>query len=189
MPRDDANLHARMNRALDDELSEEERALMHQQLEESSDTSDHWEQLRRTDELLRTTPMIAPVPEFTSRVMAALVALPIPAFVRRHPGAGIALGLALAALFTVPVFSVLLLVVLSALTDPGTFHVWLKPVLGASGYLLGLVTDIAAELRAGITTTPMIVALITTMIPLSALWGWLLWYLMGSPRLGRGAKS
>ncbi|MBI5957136.1 MAG: hypothetical protein HY866_00275 [Chloroflexi bacterium] len=188
MPRDDANMHARMNRALDSELSEEEQALLHQQLEEAPEIADHWDQLRRTDELLRTTPMIAPLPEFASRVMAAISALPIPAFVRRHPGAGVALGLALAAFLTVPIFSVLLLVLLSALTDPGTLNTWLRAVLGASGYILALVADIADELRAGITTTPMIVALITTMIPLSALWGWLIWYLMGSPRVRRGAK-
>jgi hypothetical protein len=171
-----------MNSALDQELSEQELAALSAQLEESEEASNTWAHLRQTDELLRTTPLVAPAPGFASRVMAAIAAMPLPGFMHREPGVGIALGLLVAALMTVPVFAVLFFVLLTVLTDPGTLHTLLQTVLGATSYLIGLVGDLAEEVETMVRDTPVMAALLTTMIPVTLLWGWLIWSLLGGPR-------
>jgi hypothetical protein len=171
-----------MNSALDQELSEQELAALNAQLEESKEASDIWEHLRQTDELLRTTPLVAPSPGFASRVMAAIAAMPLPGFMHREPGIGIALGLLVAALVTVPVFSVLFFMLLTVLADPGTLHTLLQTVLGATSYVIGLMADLAGEVEHMVSDTPVLAALLTTMIPVTLLWGWLIWSLLGGPR-------
>lgn len=171
-----------MNSALDQELSEQELAALNAQLEESKEASDIWEHLQQTDELLRTTPLVAPSPGFASRVMAAIAAMPLPGFMHHEPGIGIALGLLVAALVTVPVFSVLFFMLLTVLTDPGTLHTLLQTVLGATSYVIGLMADLAGEVEHMVSDTPVLAALLTTMIPVTLLWGWLIWSLLGGPR-------
>jgi hypothetical protein len=171
-----------MNSALDQELSEQEWEALNAHLEQSEEASNIWEHLRQTDELLHTTPLIAPSPGFANRVMAAIAAMPLPGFMRREPGIGIALGLLVAALVTVPVFSISFFVLLTVLTDPGTLHTLLQTVLGAASYVIGLMADLAGEIEHMVKDTPVLAALLTTMIPVTLLWGWLIWSLLGGPR-------
>jgi len=171
-----------MNSALDQELSEQEWHALHQRLDESGEAAAAWERLRQTDELLRTTPLVAPSPGFTSRVMAALAAMPLPGFAHRQPGIGIALGLLIAALITVPIFAGLFFVLLTVITDPGSIRSILQAVLNAVGYLMSLVSDLAGEIRHMAEDTPVLAALVTAIIPLTLLWGWLIWSLLGGSR-------
>jgi hypothetical protein len=171
-----------MNSALDQELSEEELTALNTQLEESEEASTAWEQLRRTDELLRTTPLVAPSSGFANRVMAAIAAMPLPGFMHREPGVGIALGLLVTALLTVPIFAVLFFGLLAVLTNPGALYTLMHTVLSATSYLVGLVGDLAEEIENMVRNTPVMAALLTTMIPVTLLWGWLIWSLLGGPR-------
>lgn len=102
MARDEIKLQQQMNRALDGELAEQELAVLHARLQESAEESTRWERLRKTDELLRTTPPVAPSRGFAERVMAAILSMPMPEFARRSRGLGLALGLLVAALLAVP---------------------------------------------------------------------------------------
>jgi hypothetical protein len=172
-----------MNRALDEDLTEQEMEQLGTRLEESADDAVHWERLRQTDELLRITPMVAPAAGFTNRVMAAIAAMPLPDFAKRHLSVGIALGLAIVALLTVPILSVIFL-------DPGALNDWLQTLINAAGYVINLLGDLAGEVRDAGRQTPMLLALLTTMIPLTVLWGWLIWYLLGGPKfMTRRQKS
>jgi hypothetical protein len=189
MARDDLKLQHQLNNALDHELSELELAALQEQLEET-EVASQWDRLQNTDELLRTTPLAAPAPGFANRVMAAIAAMPLPAFAKRHPGLGIALGLAIAAFLTLPMFSILFLLTLSVITDPGAINTWLQTFISAASYVIGLLADIASQFESGLANTPMMLALVTTMVPVTMLWGWLLWNLLGGPHFSiRRPKS
>lgn len=182
MSRDDLKLQHQLNSALDNELSEQELMALQEQIEDSSEAASHWEQLQKTDELLRTTPLVAPSSGFANRVMAALAALPLPAFARRHPGLGIALGLAIAAFLAIPFLSVTLLVILSVLLNPGAVNAWLQTLFEAISYVIRLLAGVVGQFQSGLTNTPIMLALLTTMIPVTLLWIWLLWHLLGGSR-------
>jgi hypothetical protein len=170
-----------MNKALDQGLPEEEWEALQHQIAESEEAATAWENMRKTDELLRTTPMVAPLPGFTSRVMSAIAAMPLPGFAQ-HPGIGFALGLLVAALIAAPIFAVLFFVLLSVLTNPGVLLDMLRTILNSVSYLIGLVGDLAGEVERMAEDTPVLAALLTTMIPVTALWAWLIWSLLGGPR-------
>lgn len=125
--------------------------------------------------------MVAPLPGFTGRVMAAIAAMPLPGFAQ-HPGIGLALGLLVAAFIVVPIFAALFFLLLSVLTNPGVLLDVLRTILNAVGYMIGLVGNLAGEIKDVVEETPVVAALLTTMIPVTVLWGWLIWSLLGGPR-------
>ncbi len=179
-----------INDALDHALSDEEMAALHTRIAESDDLAERWEQLRRTDELLHKTPMVDAPNGFADRVMAAIAALPLPGFARKNPSIGIALGLLMAGLLTIPVFSVLLVIILSVITNPGAIQSFAMTLFDAAGYIISLIGDIIGQVEARATGTPVLIALVTTMVPVTLLWGWLLWNLIGGARgLSRRSKS
>ncbi len=179
-----------MNRALDSELSEEEQALLQSELEQSAQDAVQWGRLRKTDELLRTTPLIAPVPEFSRRVMAAIAAMPVPEFIRHNAGLGFALGLVMAALFTIPVFSALLFLIFSVLTDPGALNGLFQTMLNTAGYVISLTGSTFDEIQSFASGTSALPLVLTAMVPVTALWAWLIWALVGNRSfLNRRTKS
>ena len=180
MARDELRNH--MNSALDNDLSEREWEALHSRLAESDEESELWDRLRNTDQLLRVTPMVSPLPGFASRVMAAIAAMSLPGFAKRQPGVGIALGLVVAALMTIPVLSALLIVFLSVITDPSALQSVLGGAISAVGYLIELGADVIAQIDAAVADTIILPALLTTIIPLTILWGWLIWHFAGKPR-------
>ena len=189
MAPDDSRLHA-MNRALDSELSEEEQAAFQAELEESPADAVRWNKLHRTDDLLRTTPLIAPASDFSRRVMAAVAAMPVPQFIRRNPGLGIALGLAVAALFTIPVFSVLLFLMFSVFTDPGALNGLFQTLINTAGYVIDLTGNILDEIQSFANGTSALPLVLTAMVPVTIVWGWLIWVLVGNRNfLNRRTKS
>ncbi len=169
-----------MNRALDSELSEEEQAALLAELEQSQADAVQWSKLRKTDELLRTTPLIAPASDFSRRVMAAVAAMPMPEFIRRNPGLGVALGLAVAALLTIPVFSVLFFLILSVFTDPGALNGLFQTLLNTAGYVIDLTGNILDEIQSFASGTSALPLVLTAMVPVTIVWGWLIWVLVGN---------
>jgi hypothetical protein len=49
--------------------------------------------------------------------------------------------------------------------------------------VIDVVSDLGSGLHTLVTETPMVPALISTVIPVSMLWVWMIWYFSGSPRL------
>ena len=179
-----------MQRALDHELAEEELTALNARLEESEEAAETWQRLRKTDHLFRTTPPIAPAPGFAKRVMAAVAAMDLPDFARRPLSVGVALGLAMAAIMTLPVLSLLLILLLKVITDPGNLNALLQTVADLVSYLVGYAADLLNEIRTLVTDTPLfVVVLLGMMIPLTALWGWLGWHLFGGRRLASNRQK
>lgn len=174
-----------MNEALDQALTEEELAQLHEQMEAKPDTAEKWEQLHKTDELLRTTPMVSPSAAFAKRVMEAISALPLPGLTRRELNAGLAVGLAVAAVLAIPVLAVLFFLVLGLVTDPGTFNSLLQVSMDVLTYGVSLTADIAEQIRLWVVETPAAAVLMVLIVPLAAVWGWVLWSLFS----GRGLAT
>jgi hypothetical protein len=73
----------------------------------------------------------------------------------------------------------LFLLLFNFITDPGAVTAFFRDVTGGATYLLGLTSDLGDGLERVATRTPMVPALLSTVIPLSMLWVWLVWYLWG----------
>jgi hypothetical protein len=69
------------------------------------------------------------------------------------------------------------------IADPGTYTSLLEAVTSGVSYLVDLGSNLGSELETLVTETPMIPALLSTAIPISMVWGWLVWYLSGRPSL------
>lgn len=179
MVNDPSNLEHRMNKALDQALSEAEAETLQEQLSASSGSSEQWQRMQQVDQLMRTTPLVAPSAGFTARVMAAIERLRLDELADRQISVGVALGLMAAALLTIPFLSVLLIVLVSALSTPATVTALFQGVTSGTSYAIDLVADLLHVMKDLVTDTPMVPALLTTMIPLGMVWAWLLWYLSG----------
>lgn len=185
MPHDDQTLQQQMQRALDGELGGEELALLQSRLGESVQRAAGWERLRQTDELLRRTPLVAPSRGFTDRVMAAVVAMGVPEFARRHTSVGLALGLVAAALLAVPVLWAILFVIVSVLTDPGALGAVLETILAAAGAVANLLADLVDQAQAFAGETALLGAVFAGVTAVTIVWLGLIWRLLG----GRGAQA
>ena len=178
----DERFQQHMHAALDGELSELEQQFLQEQLADSPDATDEWQRLQNTDKLLRETPPIRPAAEFANRVMAAIAALPLPDLATRPLSVGLALGLAAAALLTLPLLSAMVIVLLASLADPGTLNALLQGLLNGASYLIGLAVDVQAGLQNILDRSPLLLMVPVALIPLTALWAWLMWRLFGGPR-------
>ncbi len=183
MTHDDLRLQQQMNRALDGELAAEELALLQARLHESEHSTANWELLRKTDEVLRTTPLVAPSRGFAERVVTAILAIGVPEFARRHMSVGLALGLVAAALLTVPVLWAALFVIVSVVTDPGALSAVLQTILGAAGAVADLLTDLANQAQAFSGEASLFGAVFAAVTVVTIAWLWLIWRVVG----GRGA--
>jgi len=183
MTNDNLRLQQQMNQALDGELAAEELALLRARLDGSERGTADWERLHKTDEMLRATPLLAPSRGFAERVMAAILALGVPEFARRHMGLGLPLGLVVAALLTVPVLWAVLFVAVSVVTDPGALSAVLQTILAAAGAVASLLTDLVDQVRAFAGETALIGAVFAGVAAVTVAWLWLIWRVVS----GRGA--
>lgn len=179
MPHDDLTLQQQMQRALDGELSGGELALLQSRLDESGQRAAGWERLRQTDVLLRKTPLVVPARGFADRVMAAIMAMGVPEFARRHTSVGLALGLVAAALLTVPVLWAMLFVIVSALTDPGALGAVLETILAAASAVADLLADLVDQVQAFTGESALLGAVFAGVAAVTIAWLGLIWRLMG----------
>ena len=183
MTRDDLRVQQQMHRALDGELGGEDLALLQARLDENEQHTAEWERLRQTDELLRTTPPVAPSRGFAERVMAAIMAMSVPDFAHRPMSVGLVLGLVAAALLAVPVLWAGLFVIVSVLTDPGALGAVLQTIVGAAGTVAELLTDLAARVQGFSGETALVGTVFAGVAAVTFAWLWLIWRVVG----GRGA--
>lgn len=178
---DQSKYHHKLNTALDEQLTEQEWDALNNDLADSPEVAAYWDRLSTVDRLLHETPLAAPSPGFASRVMAAIASIHLAD--HRRLSVGIGVGLGVAAILLIPVLSAGLLLLLSAVTDPGTYTRLLQSITSGVSYLVDLGSNLSSELETLVTETPMIPALLSTAIPISMVWGWLIWYLSGRPKL------
>jgi hypothetical protein len=183
MTNDQLKYQRSMDNALDHELPEAEWQALNAQVESSPEVADYWDRLQQVDHVLHATPMVGPTAGFSSRVMAAIAAMHLPEFANRRFGAGVALGLLAAALIALPVMSAVFILFLSVITDPGALNTLFQTVTSGASNTLGLLSDIGASCQDLAAEQPIFPALLTTVIPVSMLWAWLVWYLSGGSQL------
>jgi anti-sigma factor RsiW len=159
-----------MHRALDQEITAEEQAELEAHLTESQEDSVHWERLRQVDDTLHKTPKVAPSPNFTGRVMAAVAALHAGEFVPQRIGLGIALGLMIAAFLTLPALAVALVVLVGLLTDPGAINALFQLAADGASYVVGAVSSLEVSFTAG--DIPLVLGLGSGVLSLVVLWWW-----------------
>jgi hypothetical protein len=152
-------------------------------MEEPAEAGGQAKRLARVDRVLSETPMVGPSAGFALRVMAAIAAMELPHLTRRRLTSSFAVGLAVAALLVLPGLSGLVIVVASAITNPGILNAGFQIVANGTGYAAGLIADVGESLNKAVSETPMVPALLTTVIPITMLWVWAVWYLMREPRL------
>ncbi len=183
-----ADLRQQMNDALNGALPEDDMARMHARLQESETSSEQWERLRQTDELLHTTPMVSPPRGFADRVMAAIMAIATPEFMRRELSAGVALGLVAVAILAIPVLSVALFAVLSVVADPGALHAVFQTVLGAASYVAELIVDLGERVKDVAGERLVVTMLFLTVVVTTVFWGWLLRHLFNKQLVRRRSR-
>ncbi len=158
---------------------EEQMAALHARLSESEQSDEQAQSAEQVERLLRQTPLVAPLPGFAERVMAAIAALPLPAYVRRDLSVGLALGLLAVMMLTVPLLAVLFVLLVTSATSPAAWGNMLRGAMDAASAVGGLLLDAGDEVQALVSGTPVVPALLAITIPLVAVWGWALWQFWG----------
>ncbi len=170
------------NNAHDQELSEAELAELQARQTEIEEAAPP-PQVRKVEKFLRETPQIAPASGFSSRVMAAIAAVGLPDLRKRQMGLGLALGLLAVAFLTLPVLSILLIVLVSVISNPGTLHSLFQWITEGASYVLAMAGDLGNSLEHLVRKTPLVAVLLSTSIPVAIFWGWLVRYLLRGHRV------
>jgi len=176
------------NNAHDQELSEAELAELQArqtEIEEAAPTP----QVRKVEKFLRETPQVTPLSGFSSRVMAAIAAMGLPDFSKRQMGLGLALGLLAVAFLTIPVLSILLIVLISVISNPGSIHSLFQWVTEGASYVLAMAGDLGDSLQDLVRRTPLVAVLLSASLPVAILWGWLVRHLVRGHRVAADQQT
>lgn len=179
---DDPKFQHSTNNAHDQELSEAEFAELQARQTEIEEVAPP-PQVRKVEKFLRETPPVAPVSGFSSRVMAAIAAMGLPDFSKRPMGLGLALGLLAVAFLTIPILSILLIVLVSVISNPGTIHSLFQWITEGASYVLAMAGDLGNSLQDLVSESPLVAVLLSASVPVAILWGWLVRYLVRSHRV------
>ncbi len=167
--------------------NEEELAAFHAPHAQEAAARPAWQ---RVEALLRSAPMVAPSAEFAERVMHAIATLPRPSWKSRELSVGVALGLLVAALLSVPFLAGTLFALVSALADVAVFNTLVEVGVNVVSTLSGLLNALAAQMQALVTASVWNALLVASALPAAALWGRVLWRMWGVPPWpARGPKS
>lgn len=165
-----------LNRALDEPLSGAALVDFMARLEADPDEAALYAQLRRVDELFRQPPMVAPAPDFASKVMARIEAGEHLAYAPRRRWNLLLWGLALTVLLAIPVILFVALLVVPALAQPGALTSFGAGLIQVAGSLGGGLEGLLQFLNDLLVAYPIAPALVLTAIPLTMLWVWMVWY-------------
>lgn len=176
------------NNSYDQELSEAELVELQArqtELEEAPAPP----QVRKVEKFLRETPPVAPLPGFSSKVMSAIAAIGLPDFSKRQMGLGLALGLLVVAFLTIPVLSILLIVLVSVISNPGTIHSLFEWITEGTSYVLAAAGDLGNSLQDLIQESPLVAVLLGASVPVAILWGWLVRHLVRGHRVAADQQT
>ncbi len=166
-----------MNLAIDRLLDQDERSALDAHLDQSPDDARLWGRMQRADRMLRSAPMIHAPQSFSTRLMSAIAAGRQPTTDTRY-GLGIAIGLMVAAFTAIPILGIVLFIIGSILSDMTALQLFLSQIILILNGLSLLVGDLMRAVSTFVTANPLIVVLALVMLPLTALWGYMMWGLM-----------
>jgi hypothetical protein len=161
-----------MNMALDDSLSDSERATLDVQL--NHDDAMLWDNMQRVDRLLSTEPMIEAPFDFAAKVMASIATAKAPTRVRTDLRA--AMGLLLTALALLPLVIATLLFVRRWLNDPQALNALIHQITLLFNTIVQAATSVFQLLVPSIGGNWMVIAIITTLAPIVLFAGVVRWY-------------
>lgn len=165
-----------LNRALDEPLTGPALVDFIARLEADPDEAVQYAQLRRVDELFRQPPMVAPAPDFASKVLARIAAGEHLAYAPRRRWNVLLWGLALTVLLALPVVLLVALVIVPALAQPGALTSLGAGLIQVAGSLGGGLESLLQFLNDLLVAYPIAPALTLTAIPLTMIWVWMVWY-------------
>lgn len=166
-----------MNRALDDQLSEAERAQWEARLAHDPRDAFAYEELQRIDAMLRQPPMMHAPVHFAASVMGAIQAGKHEKYVRPSRSF-LWLGVLMGVIVAAPLIILGLVALGQALQNPD--------LLATTVHSLGQTLNTLSNFSSGVlgflgelfNAHPVIPALLLTLIPtIVLLWGWLVWFL------------
>jgi anti-sigma factor RsiW len=161
-----------MNLALDHVLPDADRAALDTHIAGSPEDAALWTRLKTVDHLLGGEPILQAPPDFASKVMVAIAAAPAPTRARNRGF----LGLFLIIGILVPLVSLGLIGLQHWLSDPAAITIALQQVVQFLNSAAQTFASLLQTLAAYTVETPILPALLTTLIPLVMVWGWLMWY-------------
>ncbi len=166
-----------MNLALDHLLPESEQAALDAHLAQSSGDASLWRAMHTVNDLFTGAPEIQAPPDFASKVMAAIAAAPAQAPVSVSPtGPSTIFGLALGVVIAAPLIIAAFLGIQNWASDPAALNTLLQQIVVALNTVTQAIAAIFQMIAGYINGNPIIPALLTTIIPLLMVWGWLMWY-------------
>jgi hypothetical protein len=172
-----------MNLALDHELVDEARSALDTHLSSSAQDAALWDRMQTVDHLLSAEPLVEAPSDFASKVMAFIAANTVNApsvqenlEARSRAGLGAAFGLVLAVVITVPLVATALIAVQRWLSDPAALNTLLQQTVLFLNTIAQAVASFLQVIASYTVDNPILPALLTTLIPLTMIWGWLMWY-------------
>ncbi len=165
-----------MNLALDHLLPDTDQAALDAHVSASPEDAALWNRMQMVDRLLASEPMMEASPDFASRVMLAVAAAPAPGKARKQARLSAAFGLILGIVVSVPLISLGLIALQHWLSDPEAISILLQQVVRFLNSVAQAFASLLQTISSYTVETPILPALLTTVIPLVMLWGWLMWY-------------
>jgi hypothetical protein len=169
--------HDRMNRALDEPMSSAELAEFQAFLEAEQEDAALYARLRVVDDMLRRPPVVAPKPDFASKVMARIEAGEHEAYAPNPSMNRFMLWLGLVGSVVAVPLLLILLIMVPAFAAPGAFISVFQEIIKILGGASAIIGSLLTFLGNLIAAYPMAPALALTVIPLTMVWAWLVWYL------------
>jgi hypothetical protein len=161
-----------MNQALDHLLDESQQIVLEQHLETTPDDADLFARLTKAEHILTSAPIITAPNGFADRVCAALASGRKPTH-DPNAGLGIALGLLLTALFSIPLLAASILSVIWTLSDNGTLNLlidWTNHTLTSLRASIGQVSGVNDPLFH--ESSPLALTLAVMIVPLAIFYMW-----------------
>jgi hypothetical protein len=167
------DLKRKMNLALDHLLPDADQAAFDARVASSPEDAALWTHMQTVDRLLTAEPMVKAPLDFASKVMATIAAAPARGRAKKRSAA---LGVIWAAVVMVPLLSLALIGLQHWLSDPAAINTALQGIVQFLNSIAQAFASVLQTLVNYTVETPILPALLTTLIPLVMLWGWLMWY-------------
>ncbi len=167
-----------MNLALDHLLPDTDQAALDARVAASPEDAALWTRMQMVDHMLTSEPMIEAPLDFASKVMVAVATAPAPGMAPSKGRAGLsaAFGLMLALVIMVPAVSLGLIGLQHWLSDPAAISTLFQQIVQFLNTVAQAIASLLQTLAEYTIETPILPALLTTLVPLVMLWGWLMWY-------------
>ncbi len=165
-----------MNLALDHSLPDSSQAALEAHLAKSPPDAMFWDNLQRVDALFSGAPMAEAPLNFADKVMASIAAGKVPAPAKPHRGLSTVFGLLLALIIVLPLLFTAAVTIRQWLSDPAALNILLQQIVLLLNSVAQLTASFFQVLAQYASDNLVIPALLSVTIPITLIWGWMMWY-------------